>query len=716
MMSAAMEAIKHPIQKYRRLRDYRHHRINDAPVTWSSSAWKRLHPSLQQGYKYCLGIVASIWVLVLVFSIWVGTVHKAQAGLVFTLQTGSCSAAESINFWVHLVVNGIASTLYAISSFVMQRLAAPSREDIDRGHNQTPLLTTKIGSLAIGNFIVLSKKRLVVFFLLWISSLPLHLLFNSVIVYTATNAEWPSIVFMVSEEEFRNTVSNTSTPVISSVRQYDNIPEIEFDESDFPGITFPEWQLQAQVLFHQQPPMVDLRLDQCIDTFSSGSSETWGDVILVYSTESSNPVTLLKQPPAIKYTDYLPTVDSDPWDWMCGGDDGSRCDAKNIMESGQWTIGGLVIARCLARTLPEVCELNASLAILIAVLAAVSIKFIAISFAVILGRQQSLLTVGDAVASFLENPDKSVSPPPKQSYQCRKRMVMLEMKGAFWAAAIFGVLGLSLAWWFFAFVFRETSTAFSNSKTPFDFNAMLRYGFGKMPTRWSQRLNEHLLSYSDAQNPSFTYTSGAALANLPQLALSAYYLVFNNYVTRLFVALEFRAYSTRRRGLRVSQPVKNTKQRRAYFLQIPLRYSLLSIALFALLHTFLSQTLFLRRVYAIYPESSNTAGKIGKKLLPVIGYSPVGGFAFAVLLTSLVLSGIIIGLISVDWRMLDTSGHSLAISLACHPPEGTCNTHEGAVRWGVTNKFDNGDIKCSFSPLPVRPPDPGEVITTFPQA
>ena len=241
---------------------------------------------------------------------------------------------------------------------------------------------------------------------------------------------------------------------------------------------------------------------------------------------------------------------------------------------------------------------------------------------------------------------------------------------------------------------------------------MLRYGFGKMPTRWTETLNEHLLSYSDAENPSFTYTSGAVLASLPQLALSAYYLVFNNYVTRLFVALEFRAYSTRRRGLRVSQPVKNTNQRRAYFLQIPLRYSLFSIGLFALLHTFLSQTLFLRRMYAIYPESSNALGEIGKKLLPVIGYSPVGGFAFAVSLTTLVLSGVIIGLVPIDWRMLHTSGDSLAIGRACHPPEGTCDAQEGEIRWGVTNKYDNGDIKCSFSLLPVRPPDPGEVVTT----
>ena len=160
----------------------------------------------------------------------------------------------------------------------------------------------------------------------------------------------------------------------------------------------------------------------------------------MHSTQSSYPATLLKKPPGNKY--YLPTVEVDPWEWMCepyfGSDPRSTCDAKNILESGQWTIDGLVISRCLARRLPEACELNTSLAILIAVLAAVSIKFIAIGLAVILGRHQSLLTVGDAVASFLENPDKNL-PPSKGSaftYPSRRKMVMLEMKGAFWAATI----------------------------------------------------------------------------------------------------------------------------------------------------------------------------------------------------------------------------------------------------------------------------------------
>lgn len=117
------------------------------------------------------------------------------------------------------------------------------------------------------------------------------------------------------------------------------------------------------------------------------------------------------------------------------------------------------------------------------------------------------------------------------------------------------------------------------------------------------------------------------------------------------------------------------------------------MAIFTLLHTFLSQTLFLHRVYAVYPQSLDDPNDIAKQLVFMLGYSPVSCFALA-----------------IDWRFPDTSGSSLAISAACHPPEGTENSHEGEVRWGVTNKNIYGTVKCSFSLLPVRPPDVGEVI------
>ncbi|KAI8955421.1 hypothetical protein F4801DRAFT_601978 [Xylaria longipes] len=282
----------------------------------------------------------------------------------------------------------------------MQRLAAPAREDIDRAHDaEKPM---KIGSLALANFAVLSKKRLGVFFLLWASSLPLHLLFNSVVVYTSTNAEWQSYVFLDSEEELESLMSNTSALAISGVRQYNAMTE--FEQTSLEDNPF----LQEPYCASNRPWL--------ISGLMTASTHSTPDPAKAGATSSS----------------YLPAVDEDPWRWMCGYNDwNAACHAQKIMESGRWMVEDLTISRCLARRLPELCELNVSLAILIVVLVAVSIKLIAIAFAVMLGRDLSLLTIGDAIASFLEDPDKFVPPLGRLTYHSRRRMVMFEMKRAF---------------------------------------------------------------------------------------------------------------------------------------------------------------------------------------------------------------------------------------------------------------------------------------------
>lgn len=117
----------------------------------------------------------------------------------------------------------------------------------------------------------------------------------------------------------------------------------------------------------------------------------------------------------------------------------------------------------------------------------------------------------------------------------------------------------------------------------------------------------------------------------------------------------------------------------------------------------------------MYPQSFDDPGNIGKKLISMLGYSPVSCFALAILLTVLVVSGILVGLVSIDWRFPDTSGNSLTIGDSCHPPEGTRNVQEGEVRWGVTNRSADGTVQCSFSSLPVRPPEVGEVVADLPK-
>lgn len=69
-----------------------------------------------------------------------------------------------------------------------------------------------------------------------------------------------------------------------------------------------------------------------------------------------------------------------------------------------------------------------------------------------------------------------------------------------------GVIGLSIAWWFFNFTFKETKAAYVKSENDFGFKTMLQFGFGQMPTRWTDKL-KNVLFYDNGKNTSLTYTS-----------------------------------------------------------------------------------------------------------------------------------------------------------------------------------------------------------------
>ncbi|KAI8961450.1 hypothetical protein F5Y11DRAFT_366696 [Daldinia sp. FL1419] len=241
-------------------------------------------------------------------------------------------------------------------------------------------------------------------------------------------------------------------------------------------------KLQAQYIIHQQPPLTYLSLTDCIETFGSGSSETCGDVILVYQNETNNSSVARLKEPVISSDSYIPHIFNVPWHWMCGYS--SECDAQTILNNSTW---------------------------------------------IIYGHPVSLFTIGDMVASFLQEPDVIV-PNSQSCYVSRQKRVMAEIGVPFWASTLLGLIGLSSAWWFFIFTFRETSAAYADSKTDFTFATMLQLGFGNMPTLWTKKLRDKLLGYGGAENPTLSYITGASLASLPQLALSAFHLVFNNFI------------------------------------------------------------------------------------------------------------------------------------------------------------------------------------------
>lgn len=409
--------IGYPVRGYRKIQSRRDQQTQDQPPLLNLDVWSRLHPSLKQGYKYCFAIVAAVWILCFVVAIWVGVSYPASPGLVYTLRTSSCDAIRNANFWIHLLINILASALYAISSYIMQRLLAPTREDIDKAHATGEGLN--VGTLAILNLSLLGRARKSVFTFLWASSLPIHLLFNSLFVYSSTNAAWPSYVFVLSASQLHSFQSDNTSLTNSSPRQ-------------ITGLSSSESVLdQAQYIFRQQPQLTDLAVRDCIDIFGSGSSEEWGDVFVIHEHEyfstSQDRLNTLRSP-EFDYLDY------DAWVWLCE-DTSSPCNSQTILENGTWSIYNDEVTQCYARNLPSLYELNISLNIMIIMLVCISCKLVCIILAVSLGRSQSLLTIGDGVTSFLQSPDR-VRPRKRRRYTSRRCRVMEEVAGPFWISSV----------------------------------------------------------------------------------------------------------------------------------------------------------------------------------------------------------------------------------------------------------------------------------------
>jgi len=111
--------------------------------------------------------------------------RRAAVGNGFLFHESPCRepTAGKINTALHLLVNAVSSAIMASSSFFSQVLSSPTRAEVDVSHAQGR--PVDIGVLSWRNALRLSRFKTVAWVALLITSLPLHLLFNSVILQSA---------------------------------------------------------------------------------------------------------------------------------------------------------------------------------------------------------------------------------------------------------------------------------------------------------------------------------------------------------------------------------------------------------------------------------------------------------------------------------------------------------------------------------------------------
>ena len=270
--------------------------------------WRKLN-GYHFGVMCCAWTSAVVLVINLTATIWGIKKFGILDGL-GTFQVGDCDSTSRLGFWLHLIINGLSTLLLGASNYSMQCLSSPTRREIDRAHRKCIWLD--IGTPSVRNLRRISWSRIVLWWALAISSIPLHLFWNSAVLSTLYSPEYYVLVVPAGfpagpafGASFHGSISNNTYPV------YNN--------------TYPIYNNTYQKLASKASVLQRLEPRACLEAYVGSINSNRGDVVLVssYNRTQVQPI----------YTGYLydfigpvapgfQTIQGEsingPGQWICG--------------------------------------------------------------------------------------------------------------------------------------------------------------------------------------------------------------------------------------------------------------------------------------------------------------------------------------------------------------------------------------------------------------
>ena len=627
--------------------------ISESQVIGNGSGTKRKY---FQGWRMGLTLgaigAATILLLNIILTIVWSTRKPVHGGLA-TIQQGSCSESGRLTLWLHLLINALGTILLAASNYCMQCLSSPTRKDIDKAHAQHRWLD--IGVPSLRNLGSISRYRLCLWWLLALSSIPLHLLYNSAVISTQASQEYD--VFVGSPALLAGDGVNWSMPV-----------------GTFRNLTGDSAQPAEKLYldqFRNLSTWHNLENAKCIQRYAKVYIVGYGDVIAMTSNLSAT-VPLLLASQVSKFD----TQASEAQQWICS----ASCHWSQIeVLPWEWYLTDQMIYSiddyyaqqykvdyCLSRPVPEQCKIQLSLVIIAVVIICNAIKLCCML--VTLWKKQStpLVTIGDAIESFMLERD----PTTRNMCWANKKTFTSQH----WEPSARPWLRQRHFWFASASVRRWIVCNFCSITTIIVAGILLSMGLKELYYN-----GEHNPGLSDGSifwnsgfgtansdmitAGSFGGTSGilltALIANIPQLLLSFH----NGIYTCMLLTDEWSGYAHERKALRVTQP--RGSQRSTYRLQLPYKYIIPLCIISTVLHWLVSQSLFLVQV-TLYTRHGT---EDPHHSISRIGYSCIPLLVVIILGSVTVLVGILNGFRRYKPGIPLAGSCSAAISAACHLPE-----------------------------------------------
>ncbi|KAK1978279.1 hypothetical protein LZ30DRAFT_218972 [Colletotrichum cereale] len=683
-----------------------------------NSSWGIWFSKRSRALMVQISIISTILITNLAVTIFAYSRYGSKNGVGLIYQ-GDCSTIKRLDQWIHLLINLLGTGMLAASNFCMQLQAAPTRKNVDFAHEKGKWMDIGIPSLR--NLRYLDNWQRASWALLALSSIPIHLIYNSAVFQSLSSHNYT--VAVVKDSFLNGSSWDLETAELNRAGDWG------WNDTRVNPLNL-DYQKVIQDMQNAASTYERLNISACFDLYD----DYWkpqGDAIILVRNES---VQSTPDDSLLMYVSIVPRLDD--WAknmWALGNGSGGFLATSPPKPVTKWFLGPnrYEVTQCLvqpASSLTAKCRFEYSPPIMITIVLMNLIKVL-IMLSIWIARrrqrqrkqqdkaQEVLSTLGDAIASFMREPckqtvgmglatkydfltrndwtmrrlpsiiqkssDGSQIPPVPRAFKTEAKQWRSAASLRRWAVLLLMCVILVVT------VLVLLSLSFvSLRRRRFKINIpeLWKLGFGAL-TPFTY------LYIGIPKNDPVGLILNVILANMPQLVLSVLYILCNMMLSTFLLQREFsRLCDTKyRKPLRVSEPVGI--QRSSYFISLPLRYGIPLSASSTLMHWLISQSLFLARIRAVLPDGRDD--EINS--FSTCGYSPIALLFTLVTGIVLLLALIGLGLRRYDGTMRMVSTNSLAISAACHVlPEDRDNGYVLPVQWAVV-EMKGGVGKCAMT-------------------
>ncbi|KAK1654751.1 hypothetical protein BDP81DRAFT_402751 [Colletotrichum phormii] len=581
---------------------------------------------------------------------------------------GSCATAEQLKVGLFVAINVITIVLLSAANYVFQVLSSPTRIEIEMAHDGRRWLDLGIPSFRNLRFV--SKPRVVMTAIIMLAAVSTQVIYNAVIFSTQPGYAH-QVVFVTQEFLASGQFSNASETNAGGLSRGDIL-----DLQDLAS----------------RSQLTNFTNAECAGEFGGVYQSDFTAVVLVTDVIAPSNALVQTQKSGSSLAPFI----------------------VNRSDPAQIKINSSSVDYCLARPEdrnPCTVVLNGSLLGVIAILNLVSVS--AIGAVYFFTGFEPLVTLGDALASFISQPDRTTrgiclldKTDVKQGRWGYPEAKYWTSRDHFW----FQTPGLTL--WTLWLLTWATPAGLAA--------AALGVSLGKGPSS-SLGAFGSALPHELYPLPNGGARAGVAIvAALPHLLLAALYLSTNALLSSYYLSHELSQYALPGISLplRVSSGRPRGTQTTSLYLTLPRPLSWLLLALFAALGLVLSNAVPMVSV------DMRPATRDEKFPMPIngIGFSGVGLLAFLALMV--VVAALVLGLglrradpspTSVDGEkagnplVLQGGGCSAVITSRCHRPPSDVSAAYKNVAWGVVDQdFETTFGHATFSSQAVSVLDPAK--------